>query len=161
MSALTEFVASLSEEDWCAEQLGTQLSEHLDAILLVDEERSDPRLDSAGLTTALQPILARLGSAFGPGFPKLVSLVRLRAGDTIPLHRDGPAQCPQMIPRRVHIALQTNPEVAFEVGGECRHLGTGAITEINEWRPHTVSNRGARHRIHLVIDWLSFAPPAA
>ena len=92
-------------------------------------------------------------------------LLRLQAGSRILEHRDlnlgyedGEV--------RVHIPILTNPDVDFIVGGERLDLQPGECWYINFNLPHSVHNRGATDRIHLVIDcvlndWLRAQFPAS
>ncbi len=53
---------------------------------------------------------------------------------------------------RIHIPVQTNPDVEFYVAGERLRLDEGGCYYVNVNLPHRVNNRGAAERIHLVID---------
>jgi hypothetical protein len=53
---------------------------------------------------------------------------------------------------RIHVPIQTNPEVEFYVAGERLLLEEGHSYFINVNLPHRVNNRGPSQRIHLVID---------
>jgi hypothetical protein len=53
---------------------------------------------------------------------------------------------------RVHIPVQTNPEVEFVVGGQRLPLNEGECWYINFNLPHHIHNRGTTDRVHLVID---------
>jgi len=53
---------------------------------------------------------------------------------------------------RIHIPIQTNPQVEFYVSGERLLLEEGHSYYVNVNLPHRVNNRGAADRIHLVID---------
>lgn len=53
---------------------------------------------------------------------------------------------------RIHIPIQTNPEVEFYVSGERLLLEEGGCYYVNVNLPHRVANRGTAERIHLVID---------
>jgi hypothetical protein len=91
-------------------------------------------------------------------------LLRLRAGSQIREHKDlnlgfedGEV--------RLHIPVFTNPDIDFVVGGERLDLKLGECWYINFNLPHSVHNRGAADRIHLVIDcvlndWLRAFFPA-
>jgi hypothetical protein len=78
-------------------------------------------------------------------------LLLLRAGSRILEHRDlnlgyedGEV--------RIHIPILTNRDVDFIVDGERLDLLPGECWYINFNLPHSVHNRGATDRIHLVID---------
>jgi hypothetical protein len=53
---------------------------------------------------------------------------------------------------RIHIPIQTNPQVEFYVSGERLLLEEGGCYYVNVNLPHRVANRGLTERIHLVID---------
>jgi hypothetical protein len=53
---------------------------------------------------------------------------------------------------RIHIPIQTSPDVEFYVVGERLLLEEGHSYFINVNLPHRVNNRGTTDRIHLVID---------
>jgi hypothetical protein len=53
---------------------------------------------------------------------------------------------------RIHVPVQTNPDVEFYLSGERLLFEVGATYYVNVNLPHRVSNRGDCERIHLVID---------
>ena len=53
---------------------------------------------------------------------------------------------------RLHIPIETNPDVEFYVAGERLLLEEGRCYFLNVNLPHRVNNRGKSARIHLVID---------
>ncbi len=53
---------------------------------------------------------------------------------------------------RIHVPIQTNPDVEFYVCGERLALEAGNCYYVNVNLPHRVNNRGAEARVHLVID---------
>jgi hypothetical protein len=53
---------------------------------------------------------------------------------------------------RIHIPVETNPDVEFYVSGERLLLEEGGCYYVNVNLPHRVNNRGQRDRVHLVID---------
>jgi hypothetical protein len=53
---------------------------------------------------------------------------------------------------RIHIPIQTNPDVEFYVSGERLLLEEGHSYYVNVNLPHRVNNRGTADRVHLVID---------
>lgn len=53
---------------------------------------------------------------------------------------------------RLHIPIQTNPDIEFYVCGERLLLEEGHAYYVNVNLPHRVNNRGTSDRIHLVID---------
>jgi quercetin dioxygenase-like cupin family protein len=53
---------------------------------------------------------------------------------------------------RIHIPVQTNPDVKFVVDGRALPLKEGEAWYINFNLPHRIYNGGATDRVHLVID---------
>lgn len=158
IDALETVVRSIPEARWTTQRPDTHLAEYLEPIVLVEDDTVDPLVDELGLAELLRPTLRALATRYGAGIPVLVSLVRLRAGTTIPRHRDGPDSLPPAWAHRTHTAVVTNDGVEFDVADEARHIAPGEIVEINNWREHEVHNRGEEHRIHLLIDWMPFVP---
>ena len=87
------------------------------------------------------------------GFIFRAILVILPKGKSIPAHIDRGVSL--TIPRRIHIAIQTNPNCFFTVGETKKNLKEGEIWEIdNSGQRHSVSNEGESDRIHLIVDFL-------
>lgn len=100
----------------------------------------------------LSPILTQIGDCYGPGRFSRIMLANLPAGCAIPPHRDhGDAYA---LTHRVHVPVQTSPDVAFYIDGEDHFLECGEIYEINNLLDHGVTNAGADDRIHLIADYL-------
>jgi aspartyl/asparaginyl beta-hydroxylase (cupin superfamily) len=53
---------------------------------------------------------------------------------------------------RVHVPIATSPDVEFLHDGERVEMAAGEAWYLDLNRPHAVANRGARRRVHLVID---------
>jgi hypothetical protein len=53
---------------------------------------------------------------------------------------------------RIHIPITSNPDVVFKVNGMPVPMGLGETWYLRLSDPHTVTNRGASDRVHLVID---------
>jgi len=79
------------------------------------------------------------------------SLIMLPAGKEIYKHRDVyPA--PENL-KRMHIPVQTNPQVIFQCGKVSGHLELDTVYEVrNLTYMHRVINGGTTDRIHLIID---------
>ena len=82
---------------------------------------------------------------------KAVRLLRLRAGSVILEHRDSDLRFEDG-EIRIHVPVQTNPDVEFVVAGRRLILNEGDCWYIDFSLPHRVHNRGTTDRIHLVID---------
>lgn len=79
-----------------------------------------------------------------------VRLMRLAAGSTIKEHCDPLNAESGML--RLHIPVVTNPEVDFRLAGRRVEMAAGTLWYLRLTEPHSVANRGASDRIHLVVD---------
>jgi hypothetical protein len=82
-----------------------------------------------------------------------VRLLNLAAGSVIHEHRDRGLRYEEGT-FRLHIPLQTNPDVDFIVGGQRMDMQAGECWYANFDLPHSVHNRSNENRVHLVIDCL-------
>jgi hypothetical protein len=82
---------------------------------------------------------------------RAVRLLRLAPGARIREHRD-PGLGFQDGEVRIHVPVATNPDVDFVVAGQPIVMQVGETWYIDFSQPHRVANRGATHRIHLVLD---------
>jgi quercetin dioxygenase-like cupin family protein len=80
-------------------------------------------------------------------------LVNLPKKKSIPKHKDTGESL--VVPRRIHIPIQTNENCFFTVGEIKKNLKEGEIWEIdNAGQLHSVENNGDEDRIHLIVDFL-------
>jgi quercetin dioxygenase-like cupin family protein len=93
----------------------------------------------------------------GSGYLLQFILVKLIAGHEIPTHRDSGWLLEAN--HRYHIAVKTNPRVAFTVGTDCIHMQAGEIWEINNSQQHSVINASEEDRLHIIADWSSRPRP--
>jgi hypothetical protein len=77
--------------------------------------------------------------------------MQLGAGAEILQHRDHQLGM-QHGSARIHVAIRTNPQVDFRVNGQRIELAAGEAWYLDFSQPHTVVNRGAEARVHLVLD---------
>lgn len=89
--------------------------------------------------------MAELGAVWGRS-----RLMGLAPGSDVPAHIDVNYYWRTHI--RVHIPVITNPGVEFTCGEQTVHMRAGECWVLDTFRNHTVVNRGAERRIHLVID---------
>ena len=81
-------------------------------------------------------------------------LVKLKAGGKIPLHIDSGEYFDEG--RRIHIPLQTNRKVLFQLGDRKFHMKRRRMYEIdNTHISHGVHNNSKEDRIHLIVDIFS------
>jgi mannose-6-phosphate isomerase-like protein (cupin superfamily) len=117
------------------------------------------RTDDLGVTGSTfsdSPLLAR-----SPAFSRVLSVFRcplkavrllsLAPGSFIREHCDNALDFEDG-EVRIHIPLQTNPDVEFYLNGERLGLEAGQCYYVNVNLPHRVNNRGTTNRVHLVID---------
>lgn len=83
-------------------------------------------------------------------------LMRLAPGATVPPHADINYHWFSRV--RLHIPIQTHPDVAFHCGDERVHMAAGEAWVFDNWRPHRVDNPTGIERIHLVADTSGTAP---
>ena len=113
---------------------------------------SDPTVDKFVETPVLDlcPYLRSVMETFQCTF-RAVRLLRLGAGAFIKEHRDYGLGFKEGI-LRVHVPIETNPDVHFILAGRRIELAEGEAWYLNLDLPHSVENRGATDRIHLVLD---------
>ena len=80
-----------------------------------------------------------------------VRLMRLGPGATIKEHTDNDLSFEDGMVR-VHIPIVTNPDVEFLLNGTRVVLDVGTAWYLRLSDPHSVANRGAEARVHMVID---------
>ncbi|MBR7800713.1 aspartyl/asparaginyl beta-hydroxylase domain-containing protein [Undibacterium fentianense] len=83
-----------------------------------------------------------------------VRLMSLEAGGEIKEHRDQ-GTCLEDGIARLHIPIQTSPEVLFRIDGEEVHFSAGDTWYLNASCLHGVTNHSSLARIHLMIDCIS------
>lgn len=124
------------------------------------EEEGDPvvfLLDyaPAALRAAAEAYAERLAGEFGGGTVTRLVLVELPAGAKVKRHRDVDPLI--TLAHRCHVPVETNGDVSFVIGATDHFLAAGHAYEFDNTRPHSVANRGATRRVHLICDIL---PPA-
>lgn len=83
-----------------------------------------------------------------------VRLMALAPGALIKEHRD-PGTALQEGLTRLHVPLQTSPQVLFTVDGEAVHFGAGQAWYLDASCRHAVHNASALPRVHMIIDCVS------
>jgi hypothetical protein len=78
-------------------------------------------------------------------------LLKLAAGSRILEHQDDNLSIPDG-EVRLHIPVQTSPEVEFYLDGERVRMNEGEVWYLNFNLPHRVENPSSLDRVHLVID---------
>lgn len=80
-----------------------------------------------------------------------VRLMRLTPGSLIKEHRDNDLAFEQGMVR-IHVPVVTNDGVDFRLNGTRVAMPAGSSWYLRLADPHSVANRGASDRVHLVID---------
>jgi hypothetical protein len=80
-----------------------------------------------------------------------VRLLRLTPGSVIKEHHDNDLSFEQGMVR-IHIPVTTNDSVDFRLNGTRCVMAAGSSWYLRLSDPHSVANRGASDRVHLVID---------
>jgi hypothetical protein len=84
-----------------------------------------------------------------------VRLMRLAAGSTITTHEDAGLDSASGL-ARIHIPILTGPGVEFLLNFAPVPMVPGSAWYLRLADPHSVTNRGPGHRVHLVIDlWMN------
>jgi len=95
-----------------------------------------------------------LKEKYGEGFISSAMLINLPSRSVILPHVDSYDPYFHKI-KRTHLAIVTDDEVRFTVGGEEKNIKEGEIFEIdNSNKVHNVKNNSEIDRIHLLVDWL-------
>ena len=80
-----------------------------------------------------------------------VRFLRLKAGSEVKEHRDHNLSLEDG-EVRLHIPVRTNDELEFVLDGKRVVMNPGEVWYHNFNTPHSVNNKGATDRIHLVVD---------
>ena len=104
------------------------------------------------------PVMRQVvGSYYSPQGTIIRAVVaKLVAGGVIDEHIDNHPTF--SIAHRIHVPLITNPGADFTIGGETKNLLEGTAYEVNNLEFHSVINRGAEDRVHLIFDYVPDAP---
>jgi hypothetical protein len=142
------FVHDNYEGEWSALPLRAAVGEtHKLRMIFANPTASafadTPFLDRA---PAIRAALARFECPL-----KAVRLMRLAAGSVIKEHDDFDPDA-ESGTARLHIPITTSPQVEFLLNRKPVPMMPGEVWYLRLADPHSVANRGARDRVHLVID---------
>lgn len=101
----------------------------------------------------IEPILAHATQPYGyanGAFPRIM-LAKMAPSGVIHPHVD--ANPAARWPHKIHIPIQTNPQVSFFVEPDHYHLEVGQAYEVNNLGRHAVRNDGTTSRIHLIFEY--------
>jgi hypothetical protein len=171
IAALRTAMLAIPEDVWDAENAGKPNKfEALDAtrhivFRFIDSPRdwrgSHDRAAWPEWRGLLEPVLAQAVRDYGyarGAFPR-VMLARMPAGGVIHPHID--ANPAARWPHKIHIPIQTNPEVTFFVDPDTHHFEVGQAYEVNNLGRHAVHNGGTTPRIHLIFEYYDLDQPVS
>lgn len=163
IDAVRAHVASFSEDEWSAmpwqDRIGREHRHTQTIPVLFDKDfrHENPSRHAAydGMAEVVGLLEDRMKAHYrdATGYFIRMIVVRMGARSEIPLHFDTGSSLPYS--HRIHLPIQTNPLVTFQIGEECRHLGSGELWEINNQRRHGVFNRSDESRTHVIMDWVT------
>jgi hypothetical protein len=107
----------------------------------------------------IQPVLDSATTPYGYAngrYPR-VMLARMAPGGIIHPHVD--ANPSARWPHKIHVPIETNPQVAFYVEPREYHLQAGRAYEVNNMTRHAVRNEGTTDRIHLIFEYYDADQP--
>lgn len=142
------FVTQNYEGDWTVLPLRAPATATHPVQMIYSDPACSEYADTALLAAC--PSIAAALTAFDCPLES-VRLMRLGAGSIIKTHRDHDLDV-EHGRVRLHIPIETNPDVDFRLNGERVALGEGECWYLRLSDPHSVANRGLRDRIHLVVD---------
>ncbi len=145
---LDHFVKQNYEGDWRVIPLrGPAGAEHPVMMMY-----SDPTCTEFADTPFLErcPEIRRALASFDCPL-KTVRLMGLTPGSAILEHRDYDLSAEEGTVR-LHVPVVTNPDVEFRLNGTPVAMREGECWYLRLSDPHSVANRGAADRVHLVLD---------
>jgi hypothetical protein len=145
---IEHFVKQNYDGDWSVIPLrGPAGARHPVQMIYSDPSRSDFE-DTALLSGSpyFRDVLGRFGCPL-----HAVRLMRLAPGSLIKEHHDNDLSFEQGMVR-IHIPVVTNDGVDFRLNGARVAMPAGSSWYLRLSDPHSVANRGASDRVHLVID---------
>ena len=90
-------------------------------------------------------VLAALGTTIGR-----TRLMRIATETELGLHVDTNYYWWRHL--RIHVPVQTTPDVVFQAGTDQVHMAPGEVWVFDTWKRHRVDNPAASPRTHLVVD---------
>lgn len=107
------------------------------------------------LASQAMPVVNEVLNAHYPPGGEIIRLMvaNLVAGGSIDEHYD--ADPSFAVGHRIHVPLQTNPDVRFLIEGKRYVMEEGKAYEINNLKFHEVHNEGTADRYHLIFDYVA------
>ncbi|MGB0525423.1 MAG: aspartyl/asparaginyl beta-hydroxylase domain-containing protein [Flammeovirgaceae bacterium] len=163
ISTIKPLILNLSEAVWSAEDKrkmnNSNCLHHTQHIILRAQtslehsksyvERPHWKFWEAKLMPVIQQAVAPYEYEKGT-VPKAL-FAKLLHGYDIDAHIDTPPRNRQI--HKIHVPIQTNPDVTFSVGGASFHMKVGYAYEVNNIASHSVSNKGDIDRVHFIFEY--------
>jgi hypothetical protein len=109
-----------------------------------------PEFADQALAEAVRACGAKIAAHFPGGTIVKLMLAELSPGGAIKRHRDSGVLLEGV--HRCHVAVETNAHVEFLIDDVARAFPVGEAIEVDNTRPHAVTNRGTTRRVHLICD---------
>jgi len=147
---LREELAALPPSAWVSHPNGIPGNTSL-RLISVDGGENDNLRGPMRPTPHLQasPYIRQVLASFGVVWSRS-RLMRLAPGAQVPEHADASYHWYNRV--RLHIPIQTRPEVKFHCDGQTVHMAAGEAWLFDNWRRHSVDNGSDQERVHLVAD---------
>jgi Aspartyl/Asparaginyl beta-hydroxylase len=147
----SHFVKQNYDGDWSAMALRAQAGATHPIMMIYSSPTAKAFADTPLLehTPYFRELLAAFKCPLGA-----VRLMRLAPGSIIKEHKDDDLAFERGAVR-LHLPITTNPQVEFMLNGSRVVMAPGSAWYLRLSDPHSVSNKGATDRVHLVIDALA------
>jgi len=145
---IEHFVKQNYDGDWAVLPLRGPAGARHPVMMIYPDPGADTFEDTPMLRDA--PYIRAVLAAFDCPL-QCVRLMRLTPGSIIKTHRDHDLSFEDRTVR-IHIPITTNPDVEFLLNGTRVDMAPGSAWYLRLSDPHSVANRGAADRVHLVID---------
>ncbi len=159
--AILEEIQSIPDTLWGQQRV--KVHQDTQAVFLRGYPARERRPDEDRPILTTLPKIKEIAYQRFPGTPGKCLVANLKANGIIHLHTDRYSQNNNTIPAsirqyflstlRIHIPIQTHPEVMFYCNGDFFHLSAGHAWLINNHDLHAVINAHPHQsRIHLIVD---------
>jgi hypothetical protein len=145
---ISHFVKQNYDGDWSVIPLRAQAGAQHPVQMIYSNPSATSFEDTPFLAAA--PYFADVMAAFSCPL-QAVRLMRLTPGSVIKEHRDHDLRFEDGSVR-IHVPVVTNDAVDFRLNGTRCVMEAGSCWYLRLSDPHSVANRGAADRVHLVID---------
>ena len=147
---LRQEVSQIPEQEWIPHP---QSYTGNDALILVSSQGQDNQSTVGEMKPTrrlsklpyIQQVMHQFNTIIGRS-----RLMRLAPNSKVPSHSDVKYYWKHHM--RLHVPIQTNPEVLFRCRDTTVHMKPGEAWAFDNWSQHSVQNASSETRVHLVID---------